>query len=249
MDRPATDPRAADLVQAGKIRAALFLPQYAKDPATGELRGLGMGFVALELTRAIATRLDVEMIVIENPTPPKAVECIKTGAGDIGFLGIEPSRAAQIDFSPPVVQFDFSVLLPGGASIHSIADIDRPGIRIAVVRNHASTMALGHIVKHAELIGSDLPDDAFGLLRAGSVDALAAPRDQLIEWSAQLPDSRVIEQGYGTNSVGIAVTKGSPGRLAYISEFVEDAKASGLIARIIERGGLRGFRVAPRRSR
>ena len=30
------DPRVADLVQSGKIRVALFLPQYAKDSKTGD---------------------------------------------------------------------------------------------------------------------------------------------------------------------------------------------------------------------
>ena len=32
-----TDSRVADLVRAGKIRVALFLPLYAKDPVTGAL--------------------------------------------------------------------------------------------------------------------------------------------------------------------------------------------------------------------
>ena len=33
------DPRVADLARAGKVRGALFLPQYTTDPVTGELRG------------------------------------------------------------------------------------------------------------------------------------------------------------------------------------------------------------------
>ncbi len=32
------DPRIADLVQAGRVRVALYPPQYMKDPVTGELR-------------------------------------------------------------------------------------------------------------------------------------------------------------------------------------------------------------------
>jgi polar amino acid transport system substrate-binding protein len=38
---------------------------------------------------------------------------------------------------------------------------------------------------------------------------------------------------------------GEAGRLAYISEFIEEAKATGLVERAIERGGLRGVHVAP----
>jgi len=36
-----------------------------------------------------------------------------------------------------------------------------------------------------------------------------------------------------------------PGVLAYVSEFIEEAKASGLVKQIIERNGLRGVQVAP----
>lgn len=37
--------------------------------------------------------------------------------------------------------------------------------------------------------------------------------------------------------------KGEAGRLAYISEFIEEAKASGLVQRAIERAGLVGYQV------
>jgi len=41
------------------------------------------------------------------------------------------------------------------------------------------------------------------------------------------------------------VPKGQAARLAYISEFIEQAKASGLVQQAIERAGLRGYQVAP----
>jgi polar amino acid transport system substrate-binding protein len=71
------------------------------------------------------------------------------------------------------------------------------------------------------------------------------PRQVLVDYSMQLPGSRVLEDSYGLNRVGIAMQQGQAGRLAYIGEFVEEAKASGLIQRSIERGGLREFQVAP----
>src|SRR5215475_11640765 len=153
----ATDPRVADLVQGGKVRLAVFLPQYNKDPATGEIRGVGTGFVAAELVRALAARIGIEMQILGYPTPSKAVECLKARECDLAFLGIEPSRVAEVDFTPAVVQFDYTYLVPAGATVASVKDADQPGIRIAVVRNHASTMTLTRLAKHAELVGSDLP--------------------------------------------------------------------------------------------
>jgi polar amino acid transport system substrate-binding protein len=43
----------------------------------------------------------------------------------------------------------------------------------------------------------------------------------------------------------MAVRNDQAGRLAYISEFIEEAKASGLVQRAIERAGQPGIRVAP----
>jgi polar amino acid transport system substrate-binding protein len=242
------DPRIADLVQGGKIHLAVFLPQYTKDPATGEIRPVGTGFVAAELVRALAGRLGIAMQLIGYPTPLKAIEGIKAGECDLALMGIEPSRVIEVDFTPPVVQFDYTFLVPAGSTIQSATDADRPGIRIAVVRNHASTLTLSRIVKHAELVGSDLPDAAFDLLRGGKAHLFAAPREVLMDYAAALPGSRVLADAYGVNNIGVAIAKGAAGRLAYISEFVDAAKASGLLRGAIERGGLPTFRVAPRET-
>ena len=43
----------------------------------------------------------------------------------------------------------------------------------------------------------------------------------------------------------MAVAKAEAGRLGYITEFIEKAKASGLVQRAIQRDGLRGVHVAP----
>lgn len=239
------DPRVADLVRSGKIRVAIFLPQYSKDPASGALRGIGMGYVAMEMGRALAARLGVALDLIENPTPRAALEGLKSGACDLACLGIDASRTAELDFSPAVVQFDYTLLVPRGSPIAAFADADRPGKRIAVVLNHASTSALTRTARHAELVGTELPDPAFDLLRTGRVDAFAAPREQLLDYCEELPGARVLVEGYGINNAGMAIAKGRPGRLAYICEFVEQAKASGLIADIIARGKLRSFGVAP----
>jgi polar amino acid transport system substrate-binding protein len=74
----------------------------------------------------------------------------------VAFLTIDPSRTAQVNYLRPLIQFDYTCLVPAGSSIRSIADADRPGVRIAVVSNHASTLALSHLVKHAELVGAEL---------------------------------------------------------------------------------------------
>ncbi len=238
------DPETTDLLPAGRIRCALFLPQFAKNPATGELHGVGAGYIAIEAVRALAGRRGVAALFVECATPAKAIEGLKSDTCDVAFLGIEPSRAAEVAFSIPVFQFDYTYLVPAGSAIQSSADADRPGARIAVVRGHASDLALRRRVTYAELIGSELPDAAFDLLSAGTVSALAFPREHLLDFSAKLPGSRVLDDGYGINRVAMAVPKHRTAWLAYLDEFVVQAKASGLIKQAIARGALSGFAVA-----
>ena len=57
--------------------------------------------------------------------------------------------------------------------------------------------------------------------------------------------SRVLSDGFADFYSGVAVPKGHEGWLAYINEFIEEAKVSGLVNRMIETLALQGVRVAP----
>ena len=148
----APDPRVADLVQAGRLRVGLGLgtPALAiKDPATGEVRG-----PALDLARALAARIGIELLPVEYPRPGAVMEGVRTNAWDVAFLVIDPARAAEADFSPPYMQSDFTYLVPAGSSIRNIADVEQPGVRIAVARGDASDLHLSRTLKRAELVRS-----------------------------------------------------------------------------------------------
>ncbi len=234
------EPRVADLVKAGKLRVGLFVPQFTKDAVTGELRG-----VWAESARALAARIGVQLVLLEHPTPPEAVACLKGGACDVLFMPLDERAAYVGDFSSPIFQFDYTLLVPAGSAIRTVADADRPGVRIAAVRNHASTNELGRRLKQAELVYAETPDPTFDLLRTGQAAAMASARNTLLTYSARLPDSRVLDDRYGANINRMVVPKGMAGRLAYVSEFVEEAKASGLVQKAIDRVGPRGVTVAP----
>jgi polar amino acid transport system substrate-binding protein len=185
------------------------------------------------------------VVLTELPTPSKLVECLETGQCDVGSLGFDPTRADQVGgFTPPFMQVEYTYLVPAASAMRSVADVDRAGVRIAVVRNHASTLALSRIAKHAEQVSAETPNAAFDLLRGGRVDAWASVRPALLDYAAELSGSRVLEDSYGANFPALVVPKGQAARLAYISEFVEEAKASGLVQRAIDRAGQPGYRVA-----
>jgi polar amino acid transport system substrate-binding protein len=216
---------------------------YTKDPQTGEPTGASVGIILLDIARTLGARIGAEIVPVGHPTIAEMLTCLTSGACDMGFMGPDPSRTG-VDFSPPILQLDYTFLVPGSSSIQRLADVDRPGVRIAAVTGHASTLTLSRILKHAQLVHEATPDPTFELLRSGQADAFASIRGVLLGYSAKLPGSRVLEEHYGANLLGMAVPKGQAARLAYISEFIEQAKASGLVQQAIERSRLPGYKVA-----
>ena len=238
-----SDPRVADLVQSGRLRVALGLgsPVLAmKNTNTGEVRG-----PAFDLAHALAKKIGVKLEPVEYPRPGAILGGVKNNEWDVTFLVADPARLADADFSPPYMQSDFTYLVPAGSAKRSVADMDQPGIRIAVPRGDASDLRLTKMLKHAELVRIDSIAAAIDMVRAGKIDAYAAPRAVLLALSDKAPGSRVLDDGFA-NIVWVAmVPKGKAGHVAYVSDFLEEAKTTGLVKQTIDQANLRGLQVAP----
>ena len=192
--QPSDDPRVADLVHAGKLRAGIGIvaPHWAiKKPQTGEVHG-----VAVDVARALAARLGVKLIVVEYPSPPRVLEGIKSGAWDVGFLGVDATRAAVVDFSPPYLQIDATYLVPESSSIRGLADADKSGVRIAVSAKSVEDIVLSGMLKRAEIRRVETVGAGLELLRAGNADVLAVPRPTALRFATQLPGSRVLDDRF-----------------------------------------------------
>ena len=237
------DPRVADIVRAGTLRVGLglgVLTQAIKNPVTGELRG-----AALEIARALAARIGVRLVTVEFPRPGATLEGLRTNAWDLAFNVVDPARKGQVDFSHDFWLSDLTYLVAPGSPVRNVADADQPGVRIAVPRGDGSDLYLSRMLKRAELVRTESHAAAVDLLRTGGADAKASPRYVLMTEAQGLPGSRVLDEGFADISYAAMVPKGQVARLAYINEFVEDAKASGAVKRIIDSLGLQGARVAP----
>jgi polar amino acid transport system substrate-binding protein len=190
-------------------------------------------------------RLGVTLRAIEYTNPAKVLDGTQAGEWDLTFLGVDPQRAAVVDFTPPYQETDLTYAVRAGASFRNVADVDGAGVRIAVNASSLVDLTLTRILKHAELVRVPTTAAALDLLRAGTVDAYATNRPGALDTAAQVPGSRVLEDRYSVSRAALTVPKGHPGWLAYFSEFIEQAKASGLVQRAIEREGVRGVQVAP----
>src|SRR5918997_1023068 len=118
-----------ELAPTGPLRVALNLSNnllVSSAPADGEPRG-----IAPDIGRELARRLGVPVGFVRYPGPGNLVEAVSSGVWDIGLVGADPLRAAEIAFTPAYLEIEATYLVPAESPIRSIEEVDRPGVRIA----------------------------------------------------------------------------------------------------------------------
>jgi polar amino acid transport system substrate-binding protein len=234
----------ADLAPTGTLRAGINYGNFilaTKDGASGESRG-----VAIDLTRELGARLGVPVEIIAYDTVGAMVDAAKTGAWDIAFLGSEPAREAVISFTAAYLEIEATYLVPAGSPLRAAADVDREGVRVAAPARANYELFLSRSLQRATLVSAANANAAFDLLVKGQVDALAGLKQGLMGLAEKLPGSRMLDGRFMAVQQSIGVPRGRDAGLAYLRRVVEDAKASGLVARAIEKTGAHGVAVAPR---
>jgi polar amino acid transport system substrate-binding protein len=124
--------------------------------------------------------------------------------------------------------------------VRTIADADRAGTRIAVVRHHAMDSALHGMLSNAERVYIDTPDQAFALLRERKVEVLAGIRPGLLHYAGQFAGACVLDDSYGRNVIALAVRKGAPDWLTVVCGFADQARIDGTVRQAIAQAGLAG---------
>jgi polar amino acid transport system substrate-binding protein len=224
-----------ELAPTGTLRAAINFnnPLLAtRDAASGEIRGL-----AVDLSRELARRVGVPLKLIPCDAASKITANAKNNVWDIGYLGIDPLRANDIDFTAAYVELEGTYLVPAGSSLRRIEDVDRDGVRIAVTMNSAYDLFLSRELKHAQIVRADNTPQSVELLLGQKLDAVAAVRTALVTAAKQLPGSRVLSGHFMTIPQAAGVPKGRPAAARYVSEFIEEMKASGFVASALKKYG------------
>ena len=240
---PVSPDVVSDIAPTGKLRVGInsgnpILAQ--KDPATGEPRG-----VAVDLSRELARRLGVPLEFVFYDAAGKMTDALKTGAWDVAFLAVDPKRAAEISFTAPYVEIEGAYLVPAGSPIRSIEEVDREGVRIAVGAKSAYDLFLSRNLKHARLMRAATFEETIDLFLTSKLDVLAGVKQPLAEAAAKIPGSRVLEGRFMVINQASGVPKGREAGALYLRAFIEDAKASGMVAESLKKSGITGVSVAP----
>jgi polar amino acid transport system substrate-binding protein len=233
----------SEIVSTGVLRAGINLSNFllvtGKSPA-GDPEG-----VAPDLAREVATRLGVPVKYVTFKTPGELADAAASGVWDIGLIGAEPQRAETISFSAAYAEIEATYLVPSRSALKTIADVDAPGVRIAVTGRAAYGLWLDRNIKHATLVRSDTLDSAYEAFVSEKLDALAGLRPRLLSDIEKLPGARILDGRFTSVQQAIGTPRKNTAGAAFLRGVVEDVKASGLVARLIERHKVRGLSVAP----
>jgi polar amino acid transport system substrate-binding protein len=232
----------AELAPTGVLRAGINMSNFLL-VSSRDAEGGPVG-VAPDMARAVADRLGVPLRCVPYPRPGELADAAGTGAWDIGLIGAEPQRAEKIAFSPAYCEIEATYLVPAGSPLREIAEVDRAGVRIAVAARAAYDLWLERNIRAATLLRATGLDASFALFAEQGLEALAGLKPKLLEDAAKMPGARILDGHFMTVQQAIGTAKPNTAGAAFLRGFVEEAKASGLVAALIARHGVHGLSVA-----
>jgi polar amino acid transport system substrate-binding protein len=240
------DAAAKELAPTGKLRVAIAVGPSAsalwtvRDAATGRPKG-----VPVELGTAMAQKLGVPVELVEYASSGDIVASRDQGAWDVTFVPVDDDRKKVIDFGAPYHLLQSTYLVAPGSSIRTLVEANRAGVRIAIVDGTATGRASVTASPNATTVKVKNPDEAVAMMKAGKLDAIALSRESVGGLVDGLPGSRVLDEAFMNSTTAVAVPQNKPAARAYVTEFVEEAKASGLVRRALDMMGLKTSQVAP----
>jgi len=234
----------AELAPTGVLRAAINMGNFLL--VTGKAPSGDPSGVSADIAAAIAARLGVPVKYVPYARPGEMADDAEKGLWDIGNIGAEPQRAAVINFTAAYCEIEATYLVPAGSPIRGVGEVDRPGKSIAVTARSAYGLWLENNIKQAKLVQFDSADAALKAFVDDKMDAYAGLRPALVGLAEKLPGSRILDGQFSAVQQAVGTPKKNAAGFAFLREFVEEAKRSGIVASLIERHGVTGrLSVAP----
>jgi polar amino acid transport system substrate-binding protein len=232
------------LAPTGKLRIAVAVApspsaQFAiKDGDT--IKG-----VAVMLGQALAKKLGVPAEVLPHASSGEIQNSSAENKWDVAFLPVDAERKKFVDFGNAYHLLQSTFLVAPGSAMQSVKDADAAGVGIGGVANTATFRAATASTPkatHIEFKGVDLATQA---MLDGKIQAIALSRESLGGVATKVPGSRILDDAFLNSTTAVCVPKNRPAALAYVSEFIEEAKTSGLVRTAFDEMGLKTSIIAP----
>ncbi|KAJ1460250.1 hypothetical protein M885DRAFT_510063 [Pelagophyceae sp. CCMP2097] len=229
------------LAPSGVLRAGVNLSNFLLVSSTspdGGPRG-----VSPDLAAALAGKLGVPFQLVTYTNPGFLADAAIKNEWDVALLGAEPQRAAVISFTKSYAEIEATYLVPPGSPITAIEQVDAAQNTIVAANRAAYCLWLENNIKHAALVQPELPGVPLSrvLFEREKCDVLAGLRPWLLDQCATMPGSKVLAGRFTSiqQALGTPKANGDDG-VDFLEDFVQEAKASGLVQSLIDKHGVTG---------
>lgn len=234
----------AAFTPTGTLRASINLgnPILAnQDPKTGEPFG-----VSVDLARAFAKRLGVDIELVVFDAAGKSVAAVGDERADFGFFAVDPLRGETVAFTAPYVLIEGYFLVRDASPIRTNAEVDDQANRVVVGKGSAYDLFLSRELKHAQIVRAPTSPTVVQTFVAQQLEVAAGVKQQLEADASRTPGLRLLNERFMViqQAMGLPKSRGSAAADA-LRRFVEDMKASGFVAASLARHGIVGASVAP----
>jgi len=236
----------AELAPSGIMRVAIGIGPApsgfygVRDLQSGVYRG-----VTVDLATRLSEELGVPIFFIAYDRSGEIQMSAGDGVWDLTFMPVDDTRKQIVDFGSAFHLLQSTYLVAPSSSIMSVAEANHEGFRIAGVADTATFRASNGASPLATHTALDGPQDAIALMLAGGADAIALGRESLAGILDRIPGGRILNDAFLNSTTAVAVPKGRPAALRFVTDFVEEAKASGFVRQSFDRMGLANSIVAP----
>ena len=232
------------LAPTGRLRASINLgnPVLAhRDATTGEPSG-----VSVSLAKGFAEYLGLPLDLVVFDAAGKSVDAVTKEEADFGFFAIDPLRGQGIRFTAPYVLIEGAYLVREGSPFASNDDVDREGVLVTVGKGSAYDLFLTRELHHAHIVRAPTSPTVVDVFVEQALDVAAGVRQQLETDLQRFEGLRLLPGRFMVIEQAMGVPRGRGEEAAQcLSDFLEGAKASGLVARELARFGIQGATVAP----
>jgi len=233
-----------ELAPTGKLRIAIAVaPAPSAQFAIKD--GDGYRGVAVTLGTALANKMGVAAEIVPHQASGEIQNSAASNRWDVAFLPVDEERKKFVDFGNAYHLLQSTFLLAPGSKIGGVGGANSNNTCIGGVANTATFRAAKKATPNATHVEFAGVDAAVAAMNEKRIEAIALSRESLSGLVSKIPGSRILDDAFLNSSTAVCVPKGKPAALAYVSAFIEEAKASGLVRRALDQMGLTSSQVAP----
>lgn len=234
------EPRLESVRRAGELRVCAWPAYFAVsylNPRTNRLEGID-----IDLAGQFADDLGVRVTFVETSFVGFMDE-LENDRCDVAMfsVGVTEERSRRVAFSAPYLRSDvYAVTTKSQQRIRAWADIDQPGVVVAVQRGTYMEPLMGRLLKRAQVLSVAPPQTREAEIQSGRADVFISDypytRRMLLfyDWTLVIEAPAPV----APTDYAYAVKKGDPGWLARVDAFVAAIKKDGRLAAAAARHGL-----------